>query len=180
MSCFFEAGIRRLDYPAIREGSEHVNEKPGLNVVNDDGPPSIDEVALLIEARVELHQNVEHEAHVNGGLQVHPHSCRLVLEAKAVRDEEALVDYHEHARQLPGGAPRAVRIKEQTVLTRLSVLSNQLYGLIIEVLLIRAKYNSIKRLALLFLRLILGLEHFFFPLVVLHRGLLLQFLLLYL
>ena len=87
--------------PVVWEGSDQVNQEPGLGVIDDDFLPIVDQLSLLVKPGIELNEYVEHEADIDHGFQVDPGALSLLFEAEAERNDYGLVDDHEETGNLP-------------------------------------------------------------------------------
>ena len=92
---------RLLNYPVVRKRCNEIDEEPGLYVIDNNLFSIVNQLALAVEASVELYENVKHEANVDRGLQVNPITFGLSLKAKSEWNDDRLVNNHKQACNLP-------------------------------------------------------------------------------
>jgi len=105
--------LRYCQDPSVWRGRDKINPKPHCEVVLHDGCSLHDQLPLLVEASIEIQNDIKNEHHVDHDVQMEHELGRWKLKRDTHWQEEALVDDQDEQADIPDGPGGGVWIQKE-------------------------------------------------------------------
>ena len=105
--------MRYCQDPSVWRGRDEINPKPHCEVVLHDELSLHDQLPLLIEACIEIQNDIKNEHHIDHDVQIEQKVGGWKLKRDTHWQEEALVDDQDEQADIPDGPGEGIGIQNE-------------------------------------------------------------------